>query len=300
MFGNGSVAWVGWAWRVCGGGREAWCAFLPRASERQNRGKSLACIRRLDGEAAWGMDAPPSLMAIHQSISLRLTHSSPLPPKGRGGRRAPRQHAGEQGACLVACLLLLRSLPPGLNPAPTHLPPPVLGLLSSMQDSLALGKALDTAARRHPRRGAHLASDQRPGHLLVGAGPYGALNLGNHPLATSSHPPTHTHQSQSILAPVGPMAFAYRPSPIGGFGPTTPSPSADERRDQQRGSVQSLQQQHNNLLSVLFDKNLAHGGAAVLYSLATHSATADPLPVSTPPFSSSSWASSLLAANRGT
>jgi hypothetical protein len=106
------------------------------------------------------------------------------------------------------------------------------------------------------------------------------------------------------------MAFAYRPSPIGAFGPTTPSPTAEQQRDQdQRDSLQSLQQQHNNLLSVLFDKNLAHGGAAVLCSLATPSAAPEykvafdmqgPLPVSTPPFSSSSWASSLLAANRGT
>ena len=97
------------------------------------------------------------------------------------------------------------------------------------------------------------------------------------------------------------MAFAYRPSPIGAFGPTTPSPTAEQQRDQdQCDSLQSLQQQHNNLLSVLFDKNLAHGGAAVLCSLATPSAAPDPLPVSTPPFSSSSWASSLLAANRGT
>lgn len=93
------------------------------------------------------------------------------------------------------------------------------------------------------------------------------------------------------------MAFAYRPSPTGGFGPATPSPTSEQGDQDQRDS---LQQQHNNLLSVLFDKNLAHGGAAVLCSLATPSAPVDPLPVSTPPFSSSSWASSLLAANRGT
>ena len=84
-------------------------------------------------------------------------------------------------------------------------------------------------------------------------------------------------------------------TPIGDFGPT-----AEQRRDQnQLDCPHGMKQQHNSSLSFYLDKKEAHGGAAALCRLATLSAAADPLPVSSPPYSSS-WASSLLAANHGT
>lgn len=101
------------------------------------------------------------------------------------------------------------------------------------------------------------------------------------------------HKSQSIRASVGPMTFAYTCSysreDIGAFGPT-----AEQRRDQsQRDCLHGMKD------SVDLDEKKAHGGAAALFSLATLSAAADPLPVSTPCYPSS-WASSLVAANHGT
>ncbi|KAM3568911.1 hypothetical protein VYU27_008980, partial [Nannochloropsis oceanica] len=98
------------------------------------------------------------------------------------------------------------------------------------------------------------------------------------------------HKSQSIRASVGPMTFAYTCSysreDIGAFGPT-----AEQRRDQsQRDCLHGMKD------SVDLDEKKAHGGAAALFSLATLSAAADPLPVSTPCYPSS-WASSLVAAN---
>ena len=102
----------------------------------------------------------PPLMAIHQSISLRVTHSDPPPPRvvaGAGLRVSKRASKGPSWL-LASCFSVV------YRRGSTQLPPtfpPVIGLLSSMQDSLALGKALNTAARRHPRRGAHKANDKR-------------------------------------------------------------------------------------------------------------------------------------------
>ena len=93
------------------------------------------------------------------------------------------------------------------------------------------------------------------------------------------------------------MTFAYTScyTPIGDFGPT-----AEQRRDQnQLDYPHGMKQQHNSSLSFHLDKKEAHGGAAALCRLATLSVATDPLPVSSPPYSSS-WASSLLAANHGT
>ena len=194
----------------------------------------------------------------------------------------------------VSASLGSSQLPPHQSPLP---PRPWTFLVDTRQPSLAMPSTLWTrpcSATQRPT----WRNDQRQLWAPTWARRR-ALNLSNQSPIPCHHltPPTHTHTPQSTLASVGPMAFAYRPSPIGGFGPATPSPTSEQGDQDQRDS---LQQQHNNLLSVLFDKNLAHGGAAVLCSLATLSAPVDPLPVSTPPFSSSSWASSLLAANRGT
>ena len=91
------------------------------------------------------------------------------------------------------------------------------------------------------------------------------------------------------------MAFATRHTPIVDFVPTV-----EQRQYQnQHGYPHTVKQQHNSFLSILLDKKEAHGGAVALCSLARSSTAADPLPVSMPPYSSS-WASSLLAANRGT
>ena len=129
------------------------------------------------------------------------------------------------------------------------------------------------------------------------------LLKGSTGLISFSRPPPHdvTRPLTQSQITVHSMTFAYTTSytPIGGFGPT-----AEQRRHQnQRDCPHGMKQQHNTFLSVLLDKK-AHDSAAALCSLgcslATRSATAaDPLPVSTPPYSSH-WASFLLAACHGT
>lgn len=106
------------------------------------------------------------------------------------------------------------------------------------------------------------------------------------------HPPTQCHKSQSVQTSAGIMTFASTCS----YTPTT-----EQQRDQsQRSYPHGMKLQHNNSLSVHLDKEEAHGGAGARCSLATLSATADTLPISMPPYSLSSWATSLLAANQGT
>ena len=91
------------------------------------------------------------------------------------------------------------------------------------------------------------------------------------------------------------MTFATRHTPIGGV-----VPAAEQRWNHNQSSYPNgMKQQHNSLLSVLLDKKEAHSDAVALCNLARPSAAADSLPISMPPYSSSR-ASSLLEANRGT
>lgn len=97
------------------------------------------------------------------------------------------------------------------------------------------------------------------------------------------------------------MTFAYTSSyaPIGGCGPT-----AEQRRHQNQCHwPRGMKQKLYGLLPISSDDRMTYDGAAALCSLgcslATRSAAADSLLVSTPPYSSP-WASYLSAANHGT